>query len=273
VGPRGAPGLLRRSRSGTLQHRSGRVAGTKPAPESHPQGTTRIPGIHGRMLTPAFASPEQIRGEILTTAADVYALGVLLYFILTGHRPYDMGGLSTAEVERTICEVTPPLPSEAAAAGSPERGRRLRGDLDTMIMTALQKEPIRRYASVRALAEDIERHLEGHPVLARPDTPGYRARRFIARNRGLVAAAAVIVGLFGGFTSLAAYTAVTSRAQNRVIAMERDRAQLESEKAEAVADHRAIDASDDQIAQVEGLLDSALTALGRPTEAAPLGDR
>jgi eukaryotic-like serine/threonine-protein kinase len=222
--------------------------------------------IHGRPLTPGFAAPEQMLGENLTTSADVYSLGVLLYLLLSGRPPYDLGGLTPAQAERVICEEVPPLPSEAVTGapadspggspgGSPGRApatlpswagpmawdgaerlrRRLKGDLDVIVMKALQKDPARRYASVRALAEDIQRHCAGHPVRARPDTVGYRVSRFVLRNRTLVAAYLVISGLLAGFTGLAAYTAFTSRAQARVIALERDRAQLESEKAEAVA--------------------------------------
>jgi len=219
--------------------------------------------IHGRPLTPGFASPEQIRGEPLTTSADVYSLGVLLYLLLAGRAPYDVSGLTPARAERVVCEEVPLLPSEVAADGgaaSPpgevrepeERAsegsrpgawggaqrlrRRLRGDLDVIVMKALQKDPARRYASVRAMADDIERHLTGHPVRARPDTVGYRLSRFVRRHRTLVGAYLAISALLAGFTGLAAYTAVTSRAQNRAVTMERDRAQLESEKAEAVAE-------------------------------------
>jgi eukaryotic-like serine/threonine-protein kinase len=196
---------------------------------------------YGAALTPAFASPEQVRGEVLTTAADVYSLGVLLYLLLTGRRPYEMEGLSPASIERLICDTVPPMPSEmirrdrGSDLGGARLQRRLRGDLDTIVMTALQKEPGRRYPSVRALVDDIQRHRTDRPVLARRDTFRYRASRFVARNRALVAAAAVATGLLLGFTGLAAYTAVTLRANNAAIAAERDRARLESEKAAAVS--------------------------------------
>ena len=197
-------------------------------------------------LTPAYASPEQIRGERLTTATDVYSLGVLLYRLLAGRRPYDVAGLSPAEVERVVALTVPPLPSEAAdrppdamgersQRGGSTSGRRLRGDLDTIVMKALHKEPARRYASVRALADDIERHLAGYPVHARPDSFRYRASRFVARNRPLVAAGAAVALFMVGFSALATYTAVTTRAQNAVIVAERDRARLEAEKADAVS--------------------------------------
>jgi eukaryotic-like serine/threonine-protein kinase len=200
--------------------------------------------IHGRPLTPGFASPEQVRGEMLTTSADVYSLGVLLYLLLAGRPPYSLASLTPAQAEHIICDEVPPLPSQAATVegsgmplGTDERlRRRLRGDLDVIVMTALQKDPTRRYASVRAMAEDIERHLTGHPVRARPDTVGYRLSRFVRRHRTLVGAYLAVSALLAGFTGLAAYTAVTSRAQNLAISLERDRAQLESQKASTVSE-------------------------------------
>jgi eukaryotic-like serine/threonine-protein kinase len=186
--------------------------------------------VFGAALTPAFASPEQLRRGSLTTATDVYSLGVLLYLLLTDRRPYEVARLSPSEAETVICEEDPRPPSDVA----PARSRKLRGDLDTIVLTALQKEPTRRYASVRALAEDIERHLSGHPVLARRDTFGYRLSRFVGRNRLLVGATTAISLLLVVLSALALYAAAAARAQNVVIAAERDRARLESEKAEAV---------------------------------------
>jgi eukaryotic-like serine/threonine-protein kinase len=209
-------------------------------PDGTDGGGTALTEVHGMPLTPAFASPEQVRGEALTTATDVYSLGVLLYLLLTGHRPYEVTGLTPAGAERVISETMPPLPSQVEPAiptpNPDSHRRRLRGDLDTIVMAALQKDAARRYGSVRALAEDIERHFAGRPVTARRDTFTYRASRFIVRNRLLVGAAAAVSLLLLGLTTLAAYTAVTARARNAVIAMERDRAQLESEKATAVSD-------------------------------------
>ncbi|NNF58922.1 MAG: serine/threonine protein kinase, partial [Rhodothermaceae bacterium] len=143
-----------------------------------------------RALTPSYAAPEQVRGEPVTTAADVYALGVVLYELLTGQRPYDLSGKTASEVERLVAEVEPPLPSTVA---SPERARTLRGDLDTIVMKALAKEPERRYASAEALALDLRRHLRGLPVEARPATARYRLSRFVRRHRVGVAATAAVV--------------------------------------------------------------------------------
>jgi len=156
-----------------------------------------------RYLTPAYASPEQIRGEALSTATDVYSLGVLLYRLLSGAAPYDFDGLPFHRLETLLCEVDPPRPSQRlsavamAAVGlgetSVQRLRsRLRGDLDTIVSVALRKEPERRYGSAEQLAEDLRRHLRRLPVSARPDRWTYRAGKFMRRHRRGVAAAAVM---------------------------------------------------------------------------------
>ena len=143
-----------------------------------------------RLLTPAYAAPEQILGQPVTTATDVYALGVLLYEILSGQRPYDLSGQTARGIEESVCETTPPLPSAVAPASI---ARQLRGDLDTIVMTALAKEPDRRYANARALGDDLQRHLDRLPITARPATFSYRARSFARRYRTGVAASAVAV--------------------------------------------------------------------------------
>ncbi|NBC18727.1 MAG: protein kinase, partial [Bacteroidetes bacterium] len=196
------------------------------------------------VLTPAYASPEQVRCQPITTASDVYTLGVVLFELLTGQRPYDVQGRSPSEVEEMVCETEPPAPSAIVTrpapgsasdapptrtSGSPEvLRRRLAGDLDTIILKAMQKEPGRRYASAEALRDDLQRHLDGLPVTARPSTLGYRARTFVRRHRtGVTAAALVALAVLAGI--------VGTVWQARVAAQERDAARQEAAKAERVA--------------------------------------
>ncbi len=149
-----------------------------------------------RMLTPRYSSPEQVRGEPVTSASDIYSLGVVLYELLAGRSPYTSAAGPTHEVMRAVCEEEPSKPSIAAPA--------LRGDLDNIVLMALRKDPARRYASVDQFAEDIRRFEEGYPVLARPDTRRYRAARFLRRNRPLVAAAMLVfLTLVGGIAGTA----------------------------------------------------------------------
>ncbi len=152
-----------------------------------------------RVMTPDFASPEQILGSPVSAASDVYSLGVLLYRLLTGKPPYRFPTDRASEIERVICEVEPPKPSAAAPA---KISRRLRGDLDDIVLQALRKEPERRYGSVEQLDADIRRHLEGLPVRARPGTVAYRAGKFLRRHR--LAAAATGFVLLALVTGLAA---------------------------------------------------------------------
>jgi hypothetical protein len=142
-----------------------------------------------RMMTPDYASPEQIRGEAVTTASDVYSLGVLLYEVLTDRRPFQLAGLGQQEMFR-ILEGPAPKPSAAAPR---ERRRELTGDLDTIVSKAMHRTPERRYPSAQQLAEDIRRYLSGLPVLARPDTVLYRLAKYAARHRAAFAAAAFAV--------------------------------------------------------------------------------
>lgn len=187
-----------------------------------------------RVMTPSYASPEQVKGEAITTASDVYSLGVLLYELLVGCSPYRVEpGAPSYEIERAICEQQPERPSAALLRSSPPppeeiaaaRGtrpaaleRRLAGDLDNILLMALRKEPARRYESVARFAGDLERHLQDLPVSARRDTLRYRSRKFVRRNRAAVAATAVVFLLVVGFVASLA-------AQGRQLARERDKAQ------------------------------------------------
>jgi eukaryotic-like serine/threonine-protein kinase len=148
------------------------------------------------LMTPEYASPEQVQGAPITTASDVYSLGMLLYELLARKRAYQIETGSPVEIARVVCQVEPEKPS--AVAPRPI-SRQLAGDLDTIVLKAIRKEPARRYASVQELSEDIRRHVSGLPVLAQGDTLGYRAGKFVGRHRvGVAAAALVLLSLVGG---------------------------------------------------------------------------
>src|SRR5262245_2912262 len=155
-----------------------------------------------RAMTPEYASPEQARGLPITAATDIYSLGVVLYELLTNRRPQQFKTYSPAEIERAICETDPPKPSEAVSlrTDAPAKlARQLAGDLDNIVMMAMRKEPERRYQSVEQFSEDIRRHLEGLPVIARNDTISYRAGKFFRRNKlAVTATMLVMLSLMGG---------------------------------------------------------------------------
>jgi non-specific serine/threonine protein kinase/serine/threonine-protein kinase len=166
-------------------------------------------------FTPEYASPEQVRGGSVSTSTDVYSLGVLAYRLLSGRAPYELSGLPPLEAMRISCEVDPPAPSRVAPA--PEASL-LRGDLDTIVLKALRKDPADRYPTVFGLSADLAAWMEGRPVSATPATLAYRARKFVARNRVAVAAATVVaLALLGGGAATAW--------QARVARVERDKAQ------------------------------------------------
>ena len=206
-----------------------------------------------RVFTPEYAAPEQVKGELVTTAVDVYALGLLLYALLTGRRPYRAEGSTPAAYERAILDQEPTRPSLVATREEPEGGpaldlaaqrqltperlrRELRGDLDAIVLKALRKEPAQRYAAVADLAADVERHLERRPVLARRGGWRYRAQRFLRRHAAAAALAALaLIALVGGLAA-ALWQGAEARAQRNEARMQRDLARAESKKsAEVVA--------------------------------------
>lgn len=175
------------------------------------QGEAILTRTGSRPRTPRYAAPEQVEGGAVTTATDVYALGVLLYELLSESPVFDEAGHA---LERSILETDPAPPSAVAPE---DRRRRLKGDLDTIVLKAIRKRPERRYASAEALAEDVRRHLAGRPVSARPDRVWYRTGKFVARHRAGVAAAMallVLVLAFGAFATV----------QSNRLAHERDHA-------------------------------------------------
>ena len=188
--------------------------------------------------TPQYAAPEQLRGEPISTATDVWALGVLLYELLTDRRPFEALGRDLESQRRMVCEADPEPPSAAARAAGAEAAavRRLAGDLDTVVLCALRKEPERRYPSVEALAEDVRRHLEGLPVRARPATLRYRTGKFVGRHSlGVAAAVLVVASLLTG-VALALWQASLARTQERLAVSAAERADAQARRAERVKD-------------------------------------
>ena len=202
--------------------------------------------LEGRMMTPEYASPEQVRGETLATTSDIYSLGVLLYELVCGCAPYRFRTRSPLEVATTVCEQDPDRPSVRVGRGDragqefdPEAAARLRGtsverlarlldgDLDGIVLLAMRKEPARRYASADMLRQDIERHLAGLPVLAHRGGRRYRLAKFVRRHRVEAAAAALVAAaLVGGLT--------IAVSQQRQAARDRDRAEQALAESNAV---------------------------------------
>jgi serine/threonine-protein kinase len=185
----------------------------------------RLTRTEMRALTPAYAAPEQVTGEPVTTATDVYALGVLLFELLAGELPHvrrAIGAALAAEVSRETVER--PSARLRRSGGDARRARRLEGDLDTIVLQALHRDPARRYPSAAALAEDLRRHLDGQPVAARRDSARYRAGKFVRRHRvGLAATALVAASLVAGLS--------VALVQARRARQEADRARREAEHA------------------------------------------
>ena len=180
-----------------------------------------------RLLTPLYSSPEQIRGEPASTAADVYALGVVLHVLLTGSNPYRLSSFDGYEVARAVLEQDPERPSVTAAraGASPKLARRLRGDLDAIVLKAMSREPARRYATVEQLETDVRRHLHGLPVVAQPESRMYVVRKFVGRHRTGVAASVAASLLVLGFAAVMTVQRSRIRDQANRIALERDRAE------------------------------------------------
>ncbi|HEY5807392.1 MAG TPA: serine/threonine-protein kinase, partial [Povalibacter sp.] len=212
----------------------------------HSAHTLAVTQIDYRVMTPAHASPEQVRGDGITTASDIYVLGVLLFELLSGRKPFQLVGSRLTDMERIICEQEPPLPSsmiERTAQESPQlvedivtcrsstRARlrkELQGDLDNIVMMAMRKEPARRYHSAEQLSADLERRLTGQPVLATSDSWAYRTRKFVTRHRWPVIASVA------GLMLLTAFAVITF-VQARRIAHERDVVAAERSRAEQVS--------------------------------------
>ena len=211
-----------------------------------------------RVMTPEYASPEQISGKVITTASDIYSLGVILYELLTGSRPFNFKTGSLEEIINVVTQGKPPKPSDAEILknrkGVEEKSRngdgklskqsnyprlrfsssQLKGDLDNIVLKSLRKEPERRYATVEQFSEDVRRHLEGLPVIARPDTFLYRSSKFVRRNKiGVTAAAGVLLLLMIGAIAIVRQTQIAGR-EARIAAEQRDKARREQVRAERI---------------------------------------
>jgi len=192
-----------------------------------------------RALTPGYASPEQIRGEAITTACDVYSLGVVLYELLAGCHPYRHPDSTLQEIASAACDTEPEKPSSVVLHSPTIRqlvpapiesrlerlSRRLRGDLDNIILMALRKEPRRRYPSVEQFGEDIRRHLDNRPVIARTDTISYRASKFVRRHRVPVLATALVAVILVAALFITMREARIARQQAEIARLERARAE------------------------------------------------
>lgn len=249
------PGNILVTAEGTAKLLDFGIAKMLKAAEDETAFMTRT-GMH--LMTPEYASPEQVRGEAITALSDVYSLGAILYELLTGHRPYRMRSRVFHEIVRVICEepptrpstavglpeeraggaepdtVTPEMVSRARDASPAELRRQLTGDLDNILLKSLSKDPLARYRSAGQLDEDVQRHLQGQPVLARGDTPVYRVGKFLQRYKiwviaVMAMAAALATGvvairpigllyLAGGAATLGLWYAATDRVMGRRIA-------------------------------------------------------
>ncbi|HKL51284.1 MAG TPA: serine/threonine-protein kinase [Wenzhouxiangellaceae bacterium] len=224
------------------------------------------------LMTPEYASPEQLRGAPVDVTSDVYSLGVLLYELLTGTRPHKIAGLSPAEMEATVCNTIPADPSEMVERRktSPPSGlgdigalkRRLRGDIDRIVMTAMRVDPADRYSSALGLAQDLERHLSGQPVRARGASRLYRASRFIGRHRvGFAITVAAFALLAGALV---------------VVDAQRERARAEAARAESARAflvdmiQRADPFENADAPTLAGALKQAVPGLGQRFEGQPL---
>ena len=190
------------------------------------------------MMTPAYASPEQVRGELISTASDIYSLGVLLYELLAGEPPFDMGAGSPAEIVKAVCDTEPVPPSTKAS--EPNLSKTLQGDLDNIILKAMQKDPAKRYDTANELIDDIQNHLSGFPVLAVSDSSWYKSRKFIQRHWLSLSAAAAFVLMVSSLTFY--YTLQLTTERDRAIQAEnianaaKAAAQRESQTANRVSE-------------------------------------
>jgi len=217
---------------------------------------TALTQLVGHVLTPDYASPEQIRAEPLSTASDIYSLGVVAYELFTGQKPYRLERVSATAMAEAIASTDPPLASVAAPT-VPLR-RQLRGDLDAILNKALKKRPAQRYASADAFADDLRRHLAREPVQAQPDRLSYRAGRFASRNRLQVSAAAGVMLALAIGAGMALWQAREARLQALRAGLEAQRAQVEAQRANAEAQRAGAEAA--TALAVQGFIEAVFRA-------------
>jgi len=233
-----------------------------------------------RAMTPHYAAPEQIRGEAVTTATDVYALGVVLFELLTGRRPFAATTQTLFNVQRAVLEASRPSLAEAAATVAvadasmvTSRPRdwlsQLRGDLEHIVERALARDPERRYASAAALADDLRRHLQGQPILARPDTLGYRASKFVQRHRWGVALSTLVVLLLLATTAVSIVQAQRADRESQRAVEAALSARTESLRAKAAAEQaqQERDAARDEGQRQDALREHFAAVLSRASDA------
>ena len=250
-------------------------------PDMSPKASLTITG--DRLLTPLYASPEQIRGESVSTATDVYALGVLLHVLLTGGYPYHLTSMDSYAVARAVMEHEPERPSvtvtrsarsgtePSSARAALMRGitpskllRRLRGDLDAIVLRAMEKDPRRRYATAEQLEADVRRYLTGLPIIAQPESRLYHARKFVSRHRAGVGTAAAVAALVLAFTVVTTVQRERIRTQAERLTLERDRSSAAQRILRRAVQGATVNAPD-RVVSAQEVLDSAAVEIDKPT--------
>jgi eukaryotic-like serine/threonine-protein kinase len=240
------------------------------APEAINQSLTRA---SERLMTPEYASPEQLRGDHITTAADVYALGVVLYELLAGRHPFEIETKSPLEIAQLICEREPEPPSRAITSGdkrwSAHASRRLKGDIDNIVLMAMRKEPARRYTSVGALSADVQAYLTGYSVHAGTDAWGYRTSKFVRRHKASVSMGVLAVITLISFSIGMGLLAKRANRERRLADQQRLAAQREADILASIFDAATPQAAKGSQITARELLDQSAKRIDAELAAAP----